>query len=70
MDCDTTGIEPDLGLVKSKRLVGGGTMEIVNTTIARALRRLGYSPSQADRIMDHVAAHHTVDGSPLEPPTP
>ncbi len=67
MDCDTTGIEPDLGLVKSKRLVGGGTMEIVNTTIARALRRLGYSPSQADRIMDHVAAHHTVDGSPLEP---
>ena len=67
MDCDTTGIEPDLGLVKSKRLVGGGTMEIVNTTIPRALRRLGYDTEQADQIRDHIAAHHTVEGSSLKP---
>ena len=67
MDCDTTGIEPDLGLVKSKRLVGGGTMEIVNTTIPRALRRLGYDTGQADQIRDHVAVHHTVEGSSLKP---
>ena len=67
MDCDTTGIEPDLGLVKSKRLVGGGTMEIVNTTIPRALRRLGYDTEQADQIRDHIAVHHTVEGSSLKP---
>ena len=67
MDCDTTGIEPDLGLVKSKRLVGGGTMEIVNTTVPRALQRLGYSRDQADRIRDHIAEHHTVEGAPIEP---
>ena len=67
MDCDTTGIEPDLGLVKSKRLVGGGTMGIVNTTIPRALRRLGYDTEQADQIRDHIAAHHTVEGASLKP---
>ena len=67
MDCDTTGIEPDLGLVKSKRLVGGGTMEIVNATVPRALRRLGYSQEQINRIRDHIAKHHTVDGAPIEP---
>ena len=67
MDCDTTGIEPDLGLVKSKRLVGGGTMEIVNTTIPRALRRLGYDQEQADRIQAHIAEHHTAEGAPIEP---
>ena len=67
MDCDTTGIEPDLGLVKSKRLVGGGTMEIVNTTIPRALRRLGYDQQQSDRIQAHIAEHHTADGAPLDP---
>ena len=67
MDCDTTGIEPDLGLVKSKRLVGGGTMEIVNTTVPRALRRLGYSQEQTDRIRAHIAEHHTVQGAPVEP---
>ncbi|MYB27920.1 MAG: vitamin B12-dependent ribonucleotide reductase, partial [Acidimicrobiaceae bacterium] len=67
MDCDTTGIEPDLGLVKSKRLVGGGTMEIVNTTVPRALRRLGYIQEQADLIRDHIAEHHTVDGAPIDP---
>ena len=67
MDCDTTGIEPDLGLVKSKRLVGGGTMEIVNTTVPRALRRLGYTDEQIERITDHIAEHHSAAGAPLDP---
>ena len=67
MDCDTTGIEPDLGLVKSKRLVGGGTMQIVNTTVPRALRRLGYDDDQIQRITDHIAEHHRVAGAPIEP---
>ena len=66
MDCDTTGIEPDLGLVKSKRLVGGGTMEIVNTTVPRALRRLGYDDEQVESITDHIAEHHSVAGAPLD----
>ncbi len=66
MDCDTTGIEPDLGLVKSKRLVGGGTMEIVNTTVPRALRRLGYDDEQIDRITDHIVEHHSVAAAPLD----
>ena len=65
MDCDTTGIEPDLGLVKSKRLVGGGTMHMVNTTVPRALRRLGYDDEQIERITDHIAEHHGVAGAPL-----
>ena len=65
MDCDTTGIEPDLGLVKSKRLVGGGTMQMVNTTVPRALRRLGYDDEQIERITDHIAEHHGVAGAPL-----
>ena len=47
MDCDTTGIEPDLGLFKVKKLVGGGTMQIVNQTVPRALARLGYTPEQS-----------------------
>ena len=67
MDCDTTGIEPDLGLVKSKRLVGGGTMQIVNTTVPRALRRLGYDGEQAQRITVHIAEHHSAAGAPLKP---
>ena len=67
MDCDTTGIEPDLGLVKSKRLVGGGTMQIVNQTIPRALRRLGYSDQQTEQITAHIAEHHSIDGSSLAP---
>ena len=65
MDCDTTGIEPDLGLVKSKRLVGGGTMQMVNTTVPRALRRLGYDDEQIERITDRIAEHHGVAGAPL-----
>ena len=67
MDCDTTGIEPDLGLVKSKRLVGGGTMEIVNQTIPTALRRLGYPDDEITGIVAHVAQHNGVAGSSLKP---
>jgi ribonucleoside-diphosphate reductase alpha chain len=64
MDCDTTGVEPDLGLVKMKKLVGGGTMSIVNQTVPRALRRLGYRDDQAAEILDWVAEHHSVLGAP------
>ncbi|MCY4424850.1 MAG: vitamin B12-dependent ribonucleotide reductase [Acidimicrobiaceae bacterium] len=67
MDCDTTGIEPDLGLVKSKRLVGGGTMEMVNTTVPRALRRLGYTDEQIEGVTDHIAEHHSAARAPLDP---
>jgi ribonucleoside-diphosphate reductase alpha chain len=54
MDCDTTGIEPDLGLVKMKKLVGGGTMSIVNQTVPRALQVLGYSKQQVDDIIAYI----------------
>jgi ribonucleoside-diphosphate reductase alpha chain len=65
MDCDTTGIEPDLALVKNKKLVGGGTMQIVNQTVPRALRRLGYDQDQAEAIVAYIAEHNTVVGAPL-----
>ncbi len=64
MDCDTTGVEPDLGLVKTKKLVGGGTMSIVNQTVPRALARLGYSPEQVDDIIAYVDAHNSILGAP------
>ncbi len=64
MDCDTTGIEPDLSLVKTKKLVGGGTMSIVNQTIPRALRRLGYSPDEVDDIVAYVDKHLSILGAP------
>jgi len=64
MDCDTTGIEPDLGLVKTKKLVGGGTMSIVNQTVPRALRRLGYSPEQVDEIDAYLSEHNSIVGAP------
>ena len=64
MDCDTTGIEPDLGLVKMKKLVGGGTMSIVNQTIPRALRRLGYSDQQVGDIVAYIDEHKSVLGAP------
>jgi ribonucleoside-diphosphate reductase alpha chain len=64
MDCDTTGIEPDLALVKTKKLVGGGTMRIVNQTVPRALRRLGYGPDESDDIVAFIAEHNSVAGSP------
>ena len=64
MDCDTTGIEPDLGLVKLKKLVGGGTMSIVNQTIPRALRRLGYSLQQTDEIVTYIDVNKSLIGAP------
>ncbi|HEY7930893.1 MAG TPA: vitamin B12-dependent ribonucleotide reductase [Acidimicrobiales bacterium] len=64
MDCDTTGIEPDLGLVKFKKLVGGGNMSIVNQTVPRALQKLGYSPSEIDVIIAYIDEHKTIVGAP------
>lgn len=64
MDCDTTGIEPDLGLVKVKKLVGGGTMSIVNQTVPRALRVLGYTASQVKDITDYIDIEKTIIGAP------
>ncbi|MDR8411538.1 vitamin B12-dependent ribonucleotide reductase [Nonomuraea sp. 3-1Str] len=66
MDCDTTGIEPDLALVKFKKLVGGGSMQIVNQTIPRALRQLGYQQEQVEAIVEYIAEHgHVVDAPGL-----
>ncbi len=64
MDCDTTGIEPDLGLVKVKKLVGGGTMSIVNQTVPRALSVLGYNQSQVDDIINYIDVEKTIIGAP------
>ncbi len=64
MDCDTTGIEPDLALVKSKKLVGGGTMRIVNQTVPRALGRMGYTDEQATDIVEYIAEHNSVVDAP------
>ena len=64
MDCDTTGIEPDLGLVKVKKLVGGGTMSIVNQTVPRALRALGYTKEQIDDIVNYIDVEKTIIGAP------
>ncbi|MEU6729962.1 vitamin B12-dependent ribonucleotide reductase [Nonomuraea wenchangensis] len=66
MDCDTTGIEPDLALVKFKKLVGGGSMQIVNQTIPRALKLLGYQQEQIEAIVEYIAEHgHVVDAPGL-----
>ena len=64
MDCDTTGIEPDLALVKFKKLVGGGSMQIVNQTVPRALRRLGYQEEQVEAIVEHISEHGNVLDAP------
>jgi len=64
MDCDTTGIEPDLGLVKVKKLVGGGMMHIVNQTVPRALKALGYTPTQVDDIVKYIDIEKTILGAP------
>jgi ribonucleoside-diphosphate reductase alpha chain len=64
MDCDTTGIEPDLALTKAKKLVGGGTMFIVNQTIPRALRQLGYDAAEVDAIVAYIDEHKTILGAP------
>ncbi|MEU0078231.1 vitamin B12-dependent ribonucleotide reductase [Micromonospora tulbaghiae] len=67
MDCDTTGVEPDLALVKFKKLVGGGSMQIVNQTVPRALRSLGYPEEQVEAIVEHIADHgHVVDAPGLK----
>ncbi|CAM3543948.1 vitamin B12-dependent ribonucleotide reductase [Nocardioides dubius] len=66
MDCDTTGIEPDFSLVKFKKLVGGGSMQIVNQTIPRALKKLGYQPEQVEAIVAYISEHgHVVDAPGL-----
>src|SRR4051812_5012386 len=64
MDCDTTGIEPDLGLIKMKKLVGGGNMSIINQTIPRALRKLGYTAQQIDEIDAYIETEKTILGAP------
>jgi ribonucleoside-diphosphate reductase alpha chain len=64
MDCDTTGIEPDLGLVKVKKLVGGGTMSIVNQTVPRALKTLGYTKHQIDDIIAYIDTEKSILGAP------
>lgn len=66
MDCDTTGVEPDLALVKFKKLVGGGSMQIVNQTVPRALKALGYQTEQIEAIVEHIATHgHVIDAPGL-----
>jgi ribonucleoside-diphosphate reductase alpha chain len=68
MDCDTTGVEPDLALVKFKKLVGGGSMQIVNQTVPRALTSLGYQVEQVEAIVEYIAEHgHVVDAPTLRP---
>lgn len=68
LDCDTTGIEPDLALVKFKKLVGGGSMQIVNQTVPRALANLGYQPEQVEAIVEYIAEHgHVIDAPGLKP---
>ncbi|MBI2821558.1 MAG: vitamin B12-dependent ribonucleotide reductase, partial [Acidobacteria bacterium] len=64
MDCDTTGIEPEFALVKIKKLVGGGTLKIVNHTIPAALRKLGYSDSEIQEITEYVNREETIEGAP------
>ncbi|MDZ7344906.1 MAG: vitamin B12-dependent ribonucleotide reductase, partial [candidate division KSB1 bacterium] len=64
MDCDTTGVEPDIALVKYKRLVGGGLMKIVNQTVPEALRTLGYTSAQCQAILAYIDKHDTIEGSP------
>ena len=64
MDCDTTGVEPDLALVKFKKLVGGGVIKVVNNTVPDALLRMGYSPTQVDAIVDYIDRTGTIEGAP------
>jgi ribonucleoside-diphosphate reductase alpha chain len=64
MDCDTTGVEPDIALIKYKKLVGGGLLKIVNNTVARALKRLGYDVKQIQEIVEYIEEHETIEGAP------
>src|SRR2546422_4900333 len=65
MDCDTTGVEPDIALVKYKKLVGGGLMKIVNGTVPMALGRLGYTRPEVDAIVRYIDEHETIEGAPF-----
>ena len=64
MDCDTTGVEPDIALVKYKKLVGGGLMKIVNQTVPMALDKLGYTKPEIDAIVHYIDEHETIEGAP------
>jgi ribonucleoside-diphosphate reductase alpha chain len=64
MDCDTTGVEPDIALVKYKKLVGGGLMKIVNQTVPMALKHLGYTQAQVEAIIDYIDKNETIEGAP------
>ncbi|HJU12706.1 MAG TPA: vitamin B12-dependent ribonucleotide reductase [Candidatus Binataceae bacterium] len=64
MDCDTTGIEPDIALIKYKKLVGGGMFKIVNQTVPRALKRLGYDSREIQEIVEYLDEHETIEGAP------
>jgi len=64
MDCDTTGVEPDIALVKYKKLVGGGLMKIVNNTVPMALEKLGYTAAEIKDIVGHIDEHETIEGAP------
>jgi ribonucleoside-diphosphate reductase alpha chain len=64
MDCDTTGVEPDIALVKYKKLVGGGLMKIVNQTVPMALQKLGYTPQQVKEIVEYIDENETIEGAP------
>ncbi|HLA78778.1 MAG TPA: vitamin B12-dependent ribonucleotide reductase, partial [Vicinamibacteria bacterium] len=64
MDCDTTGIEPDIALIKYKKLVGGGVMKIVNQSVPGVLKRLGYSPAQVEDVLQYVDQQETIEGAP------
>ncbi len=64
MDCDTTGVEPDIALVKYKKLVGGGLLKIVNQTVPEALKRLGYSQEEMNEIIKYIDENETIEGSP------
>jgi ribonucleoside-diphosphate reductase alpha chain len=64
MDCDTTGVEPDIALIKYKRLVGGGYLKIVNQGVTNALRKLGYDAKQAEEIVAYIDEHETIEGAP------
>ena len=64
MDCDTTGIEPDIALIKYKKLVGEGFLKIVNSTVPAALRRLGYSPDEVEAIVAYIDERETIEGAP------
>ena len=68
MDCDTTGVEPDIALVKYKKLVGGGLIKIVNNTVPLALKRLGYEKEEIRAVVEHIDEHDTIEGAPFLKP--